>query len=85
MTTDDDESIEFCSEEPEIAEDEHTTINNYSEAIQALKDVGQFLEQKGHSNKATTVCSFVSTVVELSNNTLASCRQSCITDFFQKN
>ena len=39
-----------------------TTVHSYSDAIQSLEDVYHFLEEKGHTNEATTVSSFVSTV-----------------------
>ena len=76
LTTDENEdSIELFSEEGDIVEVEHTTIvNSYSDAIQAFEDVCQYFEQKGHTDEATTVSSFVSTVVDLSYKASASCR-----------
>ena len=58
-------------------------VNSYSEAIKALEDVSWYLEQKGHTDKATIVSSFVSTVAEISYK--ASSKQSLITDFFKDN
>jgi len=76
----------MCSEEVDSTEVEcvhTTTVHSYSNAIQSLKDVCHFLEDKGHTDEATTVSSFVSIVVNLSYKA-ASSRQSSIVDFFQK-
>ena len=86
LTDEDDDSIEMCSEEVENTEVEcvhTTTVHSYSDAIKSLENVCLFLEDKGHTDEATTVSSFVSTVVNLSYKA-ASSRQSSITDFFQK-
>jgi len=55
---------------------------SYSDAIQSLEDVCHFLEEIGHTDKATTVSSFIITVVDISYKA-ASMRQSTITNFFQ--
>ena len=74
----------MCSEEADVVEVEHpTTVNSYSDAIKPLEDVCWYLEQKGHTDEATIVSSFVSTVADISYKALASARQSHITDFFQ--
>jgi len=59
-----------------------TTVHGYSDVIQSLEDVCHFLEERDHTNEATTVSSFISTVVNLSYKA-ASSRQSYITDFFK--
>ena len=68
-----DNDIELCSEaddmyseDVDIVEVEHSrTVNTYSDAIKALEDVCWYLEQKGHTDKATIVSSFVSSVAEI--------------------
>ena len=79
--------IELCNEaddvyskDTDVVEVEHsTTVNTYSDAIKALEDVCWY--QKGHTDKATIVSSFVSSVAEISYK--ASSKQSLITDYFK--
>ena len=62
MPTDEgDDSFEMCSEEVDDMKVEYvcTTIaHSYSDAILSLEDICHFLEEKGHTNEATTVSSF---------------------------
>ena len=65
------------SKDADVVEVEHSrTVNTY-----ALEDVCWYLEQKGHTDKATVVSSFVSSVAEISYK--ASSKQSLITDYFK--
>ena len=84
MPTDEgDDSVEICSEEVDDMKVEYvctTTVHSYSDAILPLEDIFHFLEEKGHTNEATTISSFVS--MSLSYKA-ASSRQSYITDFFK--
>ena len=75
----------MCSEEADVVEVQHpTTVNSYFDAIKGLEDVCWYLKQKGHTDEATIVSSFVSTVADISYKALASGRQSHITDFFKQ-
>ena len=79
------EADDMCSEEADDVEVEHpTTVNSYFDAIKALEDFCWYLELKGHTDEATIVSSFVSTVADISYKALASGRQSHITDFFKQ-
>ena len=60
------EADDMCSKEADVVEVEHsTTVNIYFDAIKALEDVCWYLEQKGHTDEATIVSSFVSTVADI--------------------
>ena len=79
------EANDMCSEKADVVEVEHpTTVNSYFDAIKALEDVCWYLEQKGNTDEATIVSSFVSTVADISYKALASSRQSHITDFLKQ-
>lgn len=84
LSTEDNDSIKLWSEEAEV---EHTTIvHSYSDTIMKCLKMFANILHKGHTDKATLVISFVSTVADIyiSYKALASERQSFITDIFNR-
>ena len=54
----------------------------YSDAIESLEEVLKFLEDKGHTDEATSVNSLISLVVKKSYVASASAKQTLITEYF---
>ena len=57
-------------------------VKTYSDAIESLEEVLKFLEDKGHTDEATSVNSLISLVVKKSYVASASAKQTLITEYF---
>ena len=57
-------------------------ITMYEDAISALEDVQRFMDNKGHSEQATTISSVMNKVTELHCVSLSLGRQSTLQDYF---
>ena len=78
------DSEDYEDEEGENNEEDSAIpvkIACYSDAIKSLEDVRKFLEDKGHTDDATSVNSLISCVINKSLTVSAS-KQSLITEYF---
>ncbi len=57
-------------------------ITKYKDAIAALEDVQMFMDSKGHSEEATIITSTMNRLTCLHCASLATARQSTISEFF---
>ena len=77
----------FEEEEPDYVSFDFETpplkIRSFSEVINSLDDVKDFLDAKGYSEQATVFASAVDMVASLSCSSLVSGRQSTLDDYFR--
>ena len=89
LNKEDDDSEHDAEDDSDVGEEEESVkqtlkVKSYSDAVESLEDVLKFLENKGHTDEATSLStsSFISAVIDKSYIASAATKQSLITEYF---